>query len=139
MQNTNLCLSPNCETYMIPGPGEKYCMVCKLKTFDKHQPTKLILFGDDKESKGNKKRSKIWNRYFATIAGATMCAVPMSIAFRLIMAGEFAGPLIVMLGVVFSIKGFLSFQRVYLKITAEDDDNDNHDEQHPIQITGNPF
>ncbi len=124
---------------MTPEPGEKYCMVCKLKTFDKHQPTKLILFGDDKETNDNKKRSKIWNRYFAIIAGAGMCAVPMSIAFRLIVSGDVAGPLVVMLGIVFSIKGFLSFQRVYLKITAEDDDNDNRSEQHPMQITGNPF
>jgi hypothetical protein len=124
---------------MTPEPGEKYCMVCKLKTFDKHQPTKLILFGDDKESNDNKKRSKIWNRYFAIIAGAGMCAVPMSIAFRLIVSGDVAGPLVVMLGIVFSIKGFLSFQRVYLKITTEDDDNDNRSEQHPMQITGNPF
>ena len=139
MQNTNLCLSPNCETYMIPGPGEKYCMVCKLKTFDKHQPIKSMIFKDGKEPGDNKKRSKIWNRYFAIIAGAAMCAVPMSIAFRLIMAGDFAGPLVVMLGIVFSIKGFLSFQRVYLKITAEDDDYDNNNDQHPMQITGNPF
>jgi hypothetical protein len=137
MQASRLCASSRCETYMAPDPGDRYCMVCKLKYIDDHRVKELIQFKDVKEPKKKKKRSKLWNRYLAIFAGATMCAVPMSISFRLIMAGEFAGPLVVMLGVVFSIKGFLSFQRVYVKLTAEEELEE--DSNHPMQITRNPL
>jgi hypothetical protein len=122
---------------MAPDPGENYCMVCKLKYIDDHRVKELIQFKDAKEPKKKKKRSKLWNRYLAIVAGATMCAVPMSISFRLIIAGEFAGPLVVMLGVVFSIKGFLSFQRVYVKLTVEEELE--KDSNHPMQITRIPL
>jgi len=137
MQASRLCASPRCETYMAPDPGENYCMVCKLKYIDEHRVEEPIQFKDVKGPKEKKKRSKFWNRYLAIVAGATMCAVPMSISFRLLIAGEFAGPLVVMLGVVFSIKGFLSFQRVYAKFTAEEELEE--DDNHPMQITRNPL